>query len=219
MNHAMGIAALILTVVLWLIYHQVVSVTYFGNMGGHIIKELFGCFIVSVFLVATLSVVAGKFFAAVGSLLIFLLKIALVIAVIGLVLWLAAVIFRAVTWKGKDKRNNKDSGEEDTASVSAETVETAPEAAEGVSPVPAESAENETAAEPSETVSVILTGADPAHQIGMLRVIREITGLDLNGAKEVLNALPKTLKENVPQDQAQALKQQLEQSGGQVTLQ
>lgn len=217
MNHAMGIAALILTVVLWLIYHQVVSVTYFGNMGGHIIKELFGCFIVSVFLVATLSVVAGKFFAAVGSLLVFLLKIALVIAMIGLVLWLAAVIFRAVTWKGKDKRNNKDSGEEDTASVSAETVETAPEAAKEV---PVGPAEVETAAaEPSETVSVILTGADPAHQIGMLRVIREITGLDLNGAKEVLNTLPKTLKENVPQDQAQALKQQLEQSGGQVTLQ
>lgn len=217
MNHAMGIAALILTVVLWLIYHQVVSVTYFGNMGGHIIKELFGCFIVSVFLVATLSVVAGKFFAAVGSLLIFLLKIALVIAVIGLVLWLAAVIFRAVTGKGKDKRNNKDSGEEDTASVSAETVETAPEAAKEVPVGPAEV--DTAAAEPSETVSVILTGADPAHQIGMLRVIREITGLDLNGAKEVLNTLPKTLKENVPQDQAQALKQQLEQSGGQVTLQ
>ncbi len=217
MNHAMGIAALILTVVLWLIYHQVVSVTYFGNMGGHIIKELFGCFIVSVFLVATLSVVAGKFFAAVGSLLIFLLKIALVIAVIGLVLWLAATIFRAVTGKGKDKRNNKDSGEEDTASVSAETVETAPEAAEEV---PAEPAEAETAAaESGETVSVILTGAAPANHIGMLRAIREITGLDLNGAKEVLNTLPKTLKENVPQDQAQALKQQLEQSGGQVTLQ
>ena len=150
-------------------------------------------------------------------LLIFLLKIALVIAVIGLVLWLAAVIFRAVTGKGKDKRNNKDSGEEDTASVSAETVETAPEAAKEV---PVGPAEVETAAaEPSETVSVILTGADPAHQIRMLRVIREITGLDLNGAKEVLNTLPKTLKENVPQDQAQALKQQLEQSGGQVTLQ
>lgn len=216
MNHAMGIAALILTVVLWLIYHQVVSVTYFGNMGGHIIKELFGCFIVSVFLVAALSVVAGKFFAAVGSLLVFLLKIALVIAVIGLVLWLATAIFRTVTGKGKNKRNDKNSDEEGTAVVSAET---APEAAEGVSSVPAESAENETAAEPSETVSVILTGADPAHQIGMLRVIREITGLDLNGAKEVLNTLPKTLKENVPQDQAQALKRQLEQSGGQVTLQ
>lgn len=216
MNLIMGIAALILTVVLWLIYHQVVSVTYFGNMGGHMIKELFGCFIVSVFLVAALSVVAGKFFAAVGSLLVFLLKIALVIAVIGLVLWLATAIFRTVTGRGKNKRNDKDSDEEGTAVVSAET---APEAAEGVSPVPAESAENETAAEPSETVSVILTGADPAHQIGMLRVIREITGLDLNGAKEVLNTLPKTLKENVPQDQAQALKRQLEQSGGQVTLQ
>lgn len=218
MNHAMGIAALVLTVVLWLIYHQVVSVTYFGNMGGHIIKELFGCFIVSVFLVATLSVVAGKFFAAVGSLLVFLLKIALVIAVIGLVLWLAAAIFRAVTGKGKSK--NKDSNEEGTSTASAETAETAPEAAEEVSQVPAESAEAETAAaEPGETVSVILTGADPADQIRMLRAIREITGLDLNGAKEVLNTLPKTLKENVPQDQAQALKQQLEQSGGQVTLQ
>ncbi len=214
MNHAMGIAALILTVVLWLIYHQVVSVTYFGNMGGHIIKELFGCFIVSVFLVATLSVVAGKFFAAVGTLLVFLLKIALVIAVIGLVLWLATAIFRTVTGKGKNKRNDKDSDEEGTAVVS---VETAPEAAEEV---PAGPAEVETAAaESGKTVSVILTGADPAHQIGMLRAIREITGLDLNGAKEVLNTLPKTLKENVPQDQAQALKQQLEQSGGQVTLQ
>ena len=123
MDYTMGIAALILTVVLWLLYHKIVTVIYHGNMGSHIIKELFGCFIVSVLLVSTVSVVAGKLLSAVGGVLLFFLKAALIVAGIAVVVFLIATIAKAISSKKSDGNDSCDRSSQSAAKPVSEKTE------------------------------------------------------------------------------------------------
>ena len=70
--------------------------------------------------------------------------------------------------------------------------------------------------EPS-TVSVILTGCGDK-KIQVLKAVREITGLGLKEAKDIVDNTPKAIKEGICKEEAEALKKTLEEQGGTVEI-
>ena len=65
--------------------------------------------------------------------------------------------------------------------------------------------------------TVELTEAGP-QKIQVIKVVREITGLGLKEAKDLVEGAPKAVKENLPKDQAEETKKKLEAVGAKVTL-
>ncbi|MCL2098475.1 MAG: 50S ribosomal protein L7/L12 [Bacteroidales bacterium] len=55
-------------------------------------------------------------------------------------------------------------------------------------------------------------------KLQMVKVVKEITGLGLKEAKELVDAAPKAIKEKVSKAEAEQLKAQLEEAGGEVEL-
>ena len=56
------------------------------------------------------------------------------------------------------------------------------------------------------------------NKIAVIKVVREITGLGLKEAKDMVDAAPKVIKEGVPKAEADEMKKKLEEAGGKVTL-
>ena len=73
------------------------------------------------------------------------------------------------------------------------------------------------AAVEKEDFTVVLTGAGDK-KIQVIKVIREITGLGLKEAKDLVDGAPKPVKENSPKAEAEAMKAKIEESGGTVEL-
>jgi large subunit ribosomal protein L7/L12 len=73
------------------------------------------------------------------------------------------------------------------------------------------------AAEPTE-FNVILAGFDAAKKIGVIKVVREITGLGLGEAKAAVEGAPKSLKEGVDKKTAEDIKAKLEKEGAKVEI-
>ena len=57
-----------------------------------------------------------------------------------------------------------------------------------------------------------------AEKIKVIKVVREVTGLGLAEAKAIVDGAPKTIKEAMPKDDAEALKAKLEEAGAKVEL-
>ena len=74
------------------------------------------------------------------------------------------------------------------------------------------------AAEEKTEFDVVLAGFDAAAKIKVIKVVREITGQGLAEAKATVEGTPKTLKEAVSKDEAEALKKQLEEAGAKVEI-
>ena len=55
-------------------------------------------------------------------------------------------------------------------------------------------------------------------KIAVIKAVREVTGLDLKGAKELVDAAPKAVKEKVSEAEAQEIKAKLEEAGATVTI-
>ena len=72
------------------------------------------------------------------------------------------------------------------------------------------------AAEEKTEFDVILTGF--GNKLGVIKVVREITGLGLKEAKELVEGAPKALKEGVSKDEAEALKKTLEEATATVEI-
>jgi len=66
--------------------------------------------------------------------------------------------------------------------------------------------------------TVQLDGFDPAKKINVIKVVREITGLGLKEAKDLVEGHPKAVKENVSKEEAEKVKKQLEDGGAKVSL-
>ena len=66
--------------------------------------------------------------------------------------------------------------------------------------------------------TVSLDGYDAAKKINVIKVVREITGLGLKEAKDLVEGAPKPVKENISKDDAEALKKKLEDGGAKVSL-
>jgi len=74
------------------------------------------------------------------------------------------------------------------------------------------------AAEAQTTFDVVLEDVAADKRVAVLKVIRNLTNLGLKEAKEFTTALPKTVKEGVSKEDADAAKAQLEEAGGKVTI-
>lgn len=57
-----------------------------------------------------------------------------------------------------------------------------------------------------------------SQKIAVIKKVKEITGLGLKEAKDLVDAVPKTVKEKVPQDEANKLKEELESVGAVVEV-
>ena len=67
--------------------------------------------------------------------------------------------------------------------------------------------------------TVVLEGVtDATKKIAVIKVVREVTGLGLADGKKLVDEAPKTVKENAPKDEAEAIKKKIEEAGGKVTL-
>jgi large subunit ribosomal protein L7/L12 len=66
--------------------------------------------------------------------------------------------------------------------------------------------------------TVSLDGFDAAKKINVIKVVREITGLGLKEAKDLVEGAPKPIKENVSKEDAEKVKKQLEDGGAKVSI-
>ena len=73
------------------------------------------------------------------------------------------------------------------------------------------------AAEEKDEFDVVLASAG-ASKVKVIKVVREITGLGLKEAKEVVDGAPKVIKEGVSKAEAEEIKAKLEAEGAEVTL-
>ena len=74
----------------------------------------------------------------------------------------------------------------------------------------------EEAAGPTE-VSVILTSAGQA-KLGVIKLVKEITGLGLKEAKELVDGAPKAVKEKISPEEAEQIKAKLVEAGAEVEI-
>lgn len=94
---------------------------------------------------------------------------------------------------------------EEKFGVSATAVAAGPAAAAG----PAE--------EEKSAVNVELSDGG-ANKIGVIKVVKEALGLGLKEAKDLVDAAPSMLKQDMKKEEAEALKKSIEEAGGKVTL-
>jgi len=92
----------------------------------------------------------------------------------------------------------------------------APVAFAGAAPAAAGAAPAEAAEEQTEFTAV-LAEVGP-NKIPVIKVVRELTGLGLKEAKDVVDAAPKPVKEGVTKDEAEKIKAELEEAGAGVEL-
>jgi large subunit ribosomal protein L7/L12 len=92
----------------------------------------------------------------------------------------------------------------------------APVAFAGAAPAAGAAAPVEAAEEQTE-FSAILTEVGP-NKIPVIKVVRELTGLGLKEAKDVVDAAPKPVKEGVAKDEAEKIKAALEEQGAKVEI-
>ena len=84
-------------------------------------------------------------------------------------------------------------------------------------PMLAAPADGDGAAEEKSDFDVVLEGFGD-NKIAVIKVVREITSLGLKEAKELVESAPKAIKEALPKDQAEEIKEKLEAAGAAVTL-
>jgi large subunit ribosomal protein L7/L12 len=73
-------------------------------------------------------------------------------------------------------------------------------------------------AEEEKTEFDVVLSEAGANKIGVIKVVREITGLGLKEAKDLVDGAPKTVKEAVAKADAEAFKKKLEEAGAKVAL-
>ena len=74
------------------------------------------------------------------------------------------------------------------------------------------------AAEKTEFTVVLAAVADATKKIGVIKVVRELTGLGLKEAKDAVDGAPSTLKEGVSKADAEGFKSKLEAAGAKVEV-
>jgi large subunit ribosomal protein L7/L12 len=90
-------------------------------------------------------------------------------------------------------------------------------AAAAVAAAPAGGAGGGAAAAEKTNFDVVLKAAG-ANKLQIVKLVKELTGLGLKEAKDVVDGAPKTIKEGLPKDEAENLKKQLVEAGAEVEL-
>jgi large subunit ribosomal protein L7/L12 len=100
---------------------------------------------------------------------------------------------------------------EEKFGVSAAAVVAAAPAAAGAPASPAPAAEEKT------EFTVVLKSAG-ANKINVIKVVREITGLGLKEAKDLVESVPKPVKEGIPKEEAEKIAKKLQEVGAEVEI-
>src|SRR5271170_413033 len=76
------------------------------------------------------------------------------------------------------------------------------------------------AAAPAEekTAFNIVLKTSGASKLNVIKVVREVTTLGLKEAKDLVDGAPKTVKENIKKDEAEAIKKKIEEAGGTASV-
>ena len=90
-------------------------------------------------------------------------------------------------------------------------------AAAAVAVAAAPAAAGEAAAAEKTSFDVILKSAGQA-KLGVIKAVKELTGLSLGDAKALVDAAPKAVKEGVSKEEAESIKATLEEAGAEVEL-
>ena len=90
-------------------------------------------------------------------------------------------------------------------------------AAAAVAAAPAAGAAAGAAADEKSEFDVVLAEVG-ASKMGVIKIVKEITGLGLKEAKELVDNAPKAIKEGVGKDEAEEMKKKLEEAGAKVEL-
>ena len=90
--------------------------------------------------------------------------------------------------------------------------------AAAVAAAPAPGAGGEVAEEEVATERTVMLASFGDNKIGVIKVIRAITGLGLKESKEMVEGAPCAVKEGIPVEEAEDLKKQLEEAGATVEL-
>ncbi|MES2618229.1 MAG: 50S ribosomal protein L7/L12 [Bacteroidota bacterium] len=101
------------------------------------------------------------------------------------------------------------------AQILKETYGIEPAAAAAVAAAPAAGG-GEAAAVQTE-FTVILKNAGP-NKLNVVKVVKDLTGLGLKEAKDLVDGAPKPVKENIAKDEAEALKAKLAETGAEVEI-
>ncbi|WP_055075863.1 50S ribosomal protein L7/L12 [Pseudanabaena sp. 'Roaring Creek'] len=72
--------------------------------------------------------------------------------------------------------------------------------------------------EEKTSFDLVLDEVPADKKIAVLKIVREITGLGLKDAKDLVESAPKTVKEGMPKADAEAAKKQIEEAGGKVSI-
>jgi large subunit ribosomal protein L7/L12 len=74
------------------------------------------------------------------------------------------------------------------------------------------------AVEEEKTSFTVVLKNGGGQKLAVVKLVKDLTGLGLKEAKELVDGAPKTVKENVAKDEAEALKKQLEEAGAEVEI-
>ncbi len=103
------------------------------------------------------------------------------------------------------------------ASYLKETYGIEPAAAAVVAGPAAGAASGGAAAAEKTNFDVVLKAAGP-NKLQIVKLVKELTGLGLKEAKDVVDGAPKTIKEGLPKDEAENLKKTLVEAGAEIEL-
>lgn len=92
------------------------------------------------------------------------------------------------------------------------SISMAPVAAMGGAIAPVEAAEEKT------SFDVTLSEVPTDKKIAVLKIVRGVTGLGLKESKEIVDNVPKLLKEGATKEESEKIKKELEESGAKVTI-
>ncbi len=90
-------------------------------------------------------------------------------------------------------------------------------AAAAVAAAPAAAAGEAAAEEVKDSFNVVMSSFG-ANKVGVIKVVRALTGLGLKEAKDMVEGVPATVKEDASKDEAEKMKKELEEAGASVEL-
>ncbi|RRQ22470.1 50S ribosomal protein L7/L12 [Thiohalobacter thiocyanaticus] len=91
-------------------------------------------------------------------------------------------------------------------------------AAAAVAAAPAAAGGGEAAAAEEQTEFDVVMSSFGSNKVGVIKVVRGITGLGLKEAKDMVEGVPSTIKEGASKDEAEDIKKQLEEAGASVEV-
>ena len=73
-------------------------------------------------------------------------------------------------------------------------------------------------AAPEKTTWGLVVKSAGASKLAVVKLVKDLTGLNLKEAKDFVDSLPATMKENLPKEEAESMKRKLEEAGAEVEL-